>query len=232
MKKIKYLLTIVIVTAICLSGCKNNKEGINGFEIENSKENAQGFVGEDLSWKSNVHFESQIKYVQVNFSSSKEGGWSFEKIYNDEFKGEKQYDLNDIISLPQDLPVGNYLFTIKAVSRNGETDVKKMKVNISVDSSRPYASKLDVGINAKKDNLHIESHISAPKKVQNIMVSIKWDSLSKEYPFEGKNITDEIDFTFHEHLDVSGFPKGNYEVILNVKDTKGKSAKTTGYFQK
>lgn len=232
MKKITSFLTTIIILTIAIVSCKNKVEGINQFQIGNSKGDAHVFVGEDINWTSTVYFKNKIKSVEVKLTSAHAGRWSFEKIYNEEFKGETEYRFNEVITLPPDLPVGEYEFTIQAIDSNGESDEKTIKVNVSVDSSRPFASTLDVGINAKKDNLHLESHISAPKKVQHIKVYIKQNALAKEYVFEGKNIAGEIDFTFHEHVDVSDFPPGNYEVILDITDMNGKSAQTKGSFQK
>lgn len=223
---------IFLIILTCLFGCDNHQIGISDIKVGKTGNEVSAFIGQDLHFKTNIYFPAGIKFLTATFEPINKTDWSYVKDYSSDVKQHNQYHLNEVIPIPVHLTVGVYKFCIKAVSELGEKAEKEIQINVKVDSSMPFAAKIDVGLNAKKDDLHLESEISASRKIKSVKVVLKWGSSSKTYIFDKGAMIDAVQFTFHEHLDLKEFKNGKYDIILTVEDQEGRLFETKGDFIK
>jgi len=232
MNTMNYKLSILLMILIFLIGCNNSQTGISTIKVGKTGNEVNAFIGQDLHFKTNIYFPEGIKLLTVTFEPIKKTDWSYVKDYTTDVKQHNQYHLSGVIPIPVYLAVGIYKLCIKAVSEVGETAEEETEINLKVDSSMPFASKIDVGLNAKKDNLHLESEITASKKIKSVKVQLKWGSFSKTYTYNTGAMIGALQHTFHEHLDLKDFKNGKYDVIFIVEDQEGRLFETKGDFIK
>lgn len=101
-----------------------------------------------------------------------------------------------------------------------------------IDTTIPVITDLDVGINAKKNDLHIEAELSAVKKIDRVVVTLKGDNWTKDITFDQAPPRGELTTNFHQHVHVDEAPAGEYQVILTLHDQEGREAKAEGSFVK
>ncbi|TJZ53732.1 DUF4625 domain-containing protein [Sphingobacterium olei] len=192
----------------------------------------KGFAGIAMPVVAKVKGDKDIKEIELAISPKSGSDWNFLQRYRDGLAGQKSADFKEAIPIPMDAKVGDYHLKMKVIYADLTEVESTVDFNISVDSSIPLASKLEVGINADGTDLHLESQLSAAKTIKSVTISIIGDSWSKEYPFDKASMVGKLEYNFHEHLKVADVPKGKYEVVLQVKDQQDRTFETRGSFEK
>lgn len=230
-KTAKVSLMALMLSISLLFSCSNGQTGITKIEI-GEKGKSEAFIGSHLPIKAEINLNEKIKSIEVQIALAKTTDWSLNRSYREKYVGNSKVHFNESFEIPYDAEVGNYELMLKVNGENGAVEEKRTRIQISVDSTVPIVGDLDVGINAKGNDLHLETDITAAKKIKQVSVALKGKEWSKDFVFDKPAIKDHVSYNFHEHVNVNEAPKGEYEVVLTVEDQEGRKASTTNSFQK
>lgn len=192
----------------------------------------KGFAGIAMPVTAKVRGDKDIKEIELAIFPKSGSGWNFSQQYRVGLEGQNSADFEEAIAIPMDANVGYYRLKMKVVHADLTEVESTVDFDISLDSSIPLASELEVGINADGTDLHLESQLSVAKTIKSVMISLVGDSWSKEYLFEKTGMIGKLEYNFHEHIKVADLPKGRYEVVLQVNDQENRTFETRGRFEK
>lgn len=221
---------ICLFSSLLLVGCQGSSEPVNDLTIGLEGE-SQGYLGQTLPWNFSVDSVDHIEQIILNILPVEGEGWTFTKTYERQNFNEDG-TIHDAIQIPDEAKVGNYRFELQLLSGGKRIYSKDTELTLKVDSSIPYISALDVGVNSDGSDLHLETDLSAPQGIESVTVDIHGEEVMKSFTFDSPRLKGTITNNFHEHIDVQEMPKGEYKVILTVRDGKGKQADASGSFKK
>lgn len=214
---------------ILLAGCSSPGRGISDLQVG---EKAEAFVGLSLPVSARVSAEAAIVEISIAIRPVSDEGWTFAAQYSDGIAGKNKADFRTDVAIPATAEPGNYRLTLRLVEADGSVTEASADFRLTIDSTVPTASGLDVGINAAGNDLHLETELTAPSGIKSVFVAIEGNAWSKEFKFAGEQLVGQLTHHFHEHVHVSEAPEGDYRVILTVEDQKGRRAQTEGMFAK
>ncbi len=221
----------LMLSFVLFFSCSQHQTGIQKLEIgENGV--TEAFIGQLLPIRAEIELNEKIASIDIHIVPVEANKWSFNQQYTEAYAGRRTALFEENIQIPDDAKVGNYELTIKVVGESGVTTEKQTNIRISVDSTVPIVGDLDVGINPKGNDLHLEADITATKKIKQVTVEIKGETWSKDFVFDKPQMKDQLSYKFHEHVHVEEAPKGEYKVVLTLEDQSGRKAVTTKSFQK
>ncbi|MBE8720892.1 hypothetical protein [Sphingobacterium pedocola] len=230
----KYITCIVLLfigLGVLYSCNSANDTAITDLKVGTDSD-PKGFAGITMPLTAKVKGNKDIKEIELAISPKSGSGWNFSQRYRDGLAGQKSADFKEAIPIPMDANVGAYQLKMKVIYSDLAEVESAVDFDISVDSSIPLASELEVGINADGTDLHLESQLSAAKTIKSVTISIIGDSWSREYPFDKASMVGKLEYNFHEHIKVAEVPEGRYEVVLQVKDQQDRMFETRGRFEK
>jgi len=211
--------------------CSADRPGVRHLEV-GEKGSAEAFVGQELPVRAEIALGEKIATIHLDAKASEAGGWTFHRHYTEGYAGKDRAAFAEKIDIPEDAKVGGYTVTVKAIGESGAAEEKSADFRLSVDSSVPVTGDLDVGINAAGNDLHLETDITAAKKIKQVRVEIKGAAWSRDFTFDKAQMKDQLSYNFHEHVPVDEAPAGEYEVLLTVEDQDGRTAVAHGSFEK
>lgn len=229
MKKLTSVFQYIIIGFLAIS-CSPKGSGINGLQVGGA--DATVSVGQSTLIEANINVDQPIDNVQIEWKSANDDGWELLEVYTEDFQGKTNAVFFESVSIPTDVIPGKYVLTMKVKQQDGTVVEQSMETTFTIDSTVPVASALDVGINAAGNDLHLESELTAVKKIEQVVVKVNGASWSKDFTFDSPKIKDQLSHTFHEHVHVDDAPAGEYQVILTVQDQEGRQASVEGKFVK
>jgi len=224
---------VVLMLAIGLFvSCSADRPGVRHLEV-GEKGSAEAFVGQPLPVRAEIALGEKIASVEVRITTSDADGWSFRQQYADSYAGKDKVSFAETVQIPESAKVGSYAVRLTVMGEKHASEEATLDIRLSVDSSVPVVGDLDVGINAAGSDLHLETDITAAKKIKQVKVEIKGAAWSKDFIFDKAPMKDQLSHTFHEHVhEVEEAPPGTYEVLLTVEDQAGRKAAVRGSFEK
>lgn len=231
MKKLTIHLVLSLIINLLLVGCQNREEGISNINIGNESEQ-KGYIGQPLSIQADIISDVTLEQVELMISSNIDQDWDFSEIFKENISGKKEAKFSTDVDIPQSLKSGKYSLTLKAVKSDGAIDEKTEMFRLIIDSSLPVVSDLDIGLNAKKNDLHLETELTAAKKIKQVMITIQGEAWNKEVILNEAKVDGKLSLHLHEHVHVDEAPEGTYEVIVTVEDQEGRKANNQATFTK
>jgi len=230
LKQNRKLLTLLLAGMVAVfSACSNMGAGISNVEIgENNS--AEAHIGAPVTVSANIALDENIESVVMKIVSTEGESWEFTQNYSHLYAGNKTAKFQETIEVPADAEVGNYELILTATSENDVVEETTTPFRVSIDSTVPSITDLEVGLNNAGNDLHLEAHIDAAKKIKQITLTVKGAGWIKDTKFDQDHIKGQTHVHFHEHADVDAAPAGNYQAILLVEDEEGRKAvATTGF---
>lgn len=230
MWKRSQMLAALISLGILFS-CTGEGSGISKMRV-GEKDSGEAFIGLPMPVKADVSLDENIVGVELEMTAQSPEEWTFSQQFKDKYAGANAVKFDEEFMFPNGTEAGNYELTLTVTGESGAIVQQKRNFRISVDSTVPVVDELEVGINAAGDDLHLAAHITAAKKIRQVVLSVEGADWSKEFVFEQARVKDQTAVHFHEHAHVDEAPAGVYSVILTVEDHDGRKAAATGTFQK
>ncbi len=227
----KTSLMAVVLFFIMLSSCSGDRTGISKMVV-GEKDAAEAFIGLPLLVKAEIALEENIASIDLHMATANTGDWTFTQHFTEKYSGSNTASFDEQFMFPNGTEAGNYELTLVVTGESGAVVERKRNFRISVDSTVPVVEELEVGINASGDDLHLAAHITAAKKIRQVILSVEGPDWSREFVFDKARIKDQMSVHFHEHAHVDEAPAGQYVVILTVEDQDGRKAAATGSFEK
>jgi len=223
---------VAVMSAIGMFvSCSADRSGVRHLEV-GEKGSAEAFVGQGLPVRAEIALGEKIASVDLRITPSDADGWSFRQQYAGNYAGKDKTSFAESIEIPADAKVGSYAVTVTAMGEKDAVEEATVDLRLSVDSSVPVVGDLDVGINATGNDLHLETDITAAKKIKQVRVEIKGAAWQKDFVFDKAQMKDQLSYNFHEHVHVDEAPAGEYEVLLTVEDQDGRTAVAKNGFRK
>ena len=225
----------VLLTAMCFStvnlffGCQSTDS--KDITVRFAEKNNEAFIGQPLPYEITGLRQDTLKQVELLLLAMDSKKTSYQKDIARTIL-TKDGDLHDTLLIPEDVKAGAYEIQVRVRYDDGSIQQSKSQLSIKVDSTVPMASPLEVGINAAGNDLHLESVLVVPKGIAYAKVEISANDLKNEYKFDKGHMVGTQQHTFHEHIDLTDYPSGNYHVLLTVCDKENRVATTSGNFQK
>ncbi|SKB63501.1 protein of unknown function [Parapedobacter luteus] len=223
--------TFVLLLLVVMAGCGRQEAGVSKLRI-GADGNAEAFVGQSFPVEAHVAATTTISEAEINIRPVSGDGWVFNGPFSEGIAGKKDATFAARIDVPADTEPGNYTLTLRVIDADGSVSESTGDFRIGIDSTVPIAGDLDVGINAAGNDLHLETELTVPGKIDQVTVEIKGDAWSDEVTFAGDRLVGQLAHHFHEHIAVAEAPKGDYRVILTVADQRGRRAQAEGTFTK
>lgn len=229
----KISLMAVILFFLAFSACSGDRIGISKMVV-GEKDSGEATIGSPMLVKANIFLDENISGIELEMISQNSEGeeWTYSQQFTDKYSGANSARFDEQFMFPNGTEAGNYDLTLTVTGESGAIVQEKRKLRISVDSTVPVVDELEVGINASGDDLHLAAHITAVKKIRQVILSVESEDWSKEFVFEQARIKDQTSIHFHEHAHVDDAPAGIYTVVLTVEDQDGRKASATGTFEK
>ena len=229
MKKTRLTFIYALIGLFAVS-CSSKGNGISDLKIVGSDEGVS--VGQPSLIEADINVEDAIDEVQITWEPTSGDGWQLAAAFTDGLQGQQSVRFSEYIDVPVDAAPGKYRLTMKVKQQDGTEIEESVDATLTIDSTVPVASDLDVGINAAGNDLHLETELTAVKKIQQVTVQVNGAAWSKDFTFDGSRIKDQLSLHFHEHVHIDEAPAGNYQVVLTVEDQEGRSASVEGSFTK
>jgi len=201
-------------------------------EIKIANDNKQAFVGQTLDLEAILNLSAPLTGIDVTVEPQGEKGWRFEQHFEEQLNKGTSIPLKKQINIPDTASVGKYIVAISAIQEDNQRAEKQIEVDFVIDSTVPILSPLDVGLNKAGNDLHLETEITAAKKIAKINVHIKGESWHESYDFTGQKFEGKLSLHFHEHIHVDDAPNGIYEITVTVEDGEGRTGTAIGSFEK
>ncbi len=214
-----------------LAGCNSGTTGISGLRIGDDT-GKEVFPGQPLQVTARLATHTEISHIDLEIQPAADSGWTFRQEYRDGYSGLQKVNFKAELPVPPDAEPGTYRLALRLTDKKGSEMTESDDFRLAIDSSIPTATDLDAGINTAGNDLHLETELTAPGRINKVVVDIKGDEWQKTFTFAGKQLTGQLSHRFHEHVDVAEAPKGFYQVILTVEDQKGKRSTVEGAFTK
>ncbi|MGO1242960.1 MAG: hypothetical protein ACTJHT_09430 [Sphingobacterium sp.] len=224
------ILKCLLFSLVLSMGCTNSEKHIDDLTVGPEGSN-HGYLGQVLLWGFSVRSMEADDSVILNITPINGKGWSYEKVYEGVFFQQNK-SMKDSLQIPINADVGTYKFALKQISEDKIIYTKEAKLSLSVDNSAPYASALDVGLNAKGTDLHLEAELAAARRIKSVEVKIQSGDEIRIFDFNTPPLKGSVTHTFHEHIDMHQMPNGSYQVTLTVVDFTGKQSDVSGKFEK
>jgi len=229
----KISLTAVVLFFIVLSSCSGDRSGISKMMV-GEKDSGEATVGSSMPVKATISLDENIAGIELQMASldAEMDERTFNQQFSDKYSGANAVKFDEQFMFPSGTEAGNYELTLIVTGESGAILQQKRNFRISVDSTVPVVDELEVGINAKGDDLHLAAHITAVKKIRRVTLGLEGEDWSKEFVFEQARIKDQTSIHFHEHAHVDDAPAGIYTLVLTVEDYDGRKASATSTFEK
>ncbi|MFC3198035.1 DUF4625 domain-containing protein [Parapedobacter deserti] len=224
-------LVCILLSAVVLLSCGTRGAGVSDLQV-GSQGSGEAFVGHSFSVEANLRANTSIAHVVMDIQPVSGDGWTFNEQYTDGVAGEKGAKFTTEVAVPITAEPGHYRLTLRAVDDNGSATESSTDFELSIDSTVPTLSGIDVGINAAGDDLHLEAELTAPSKIESVNVEVIGDAWNKEFRFTNERLVGQLSYHFHEHVRVSEAPAGTYRVVLTIEDQQGRRAQAEGKFTK
>ena len=215
---------------LLFSGCQSSGKPLDDLRL-GADDRQQAYLGQVLPWSFSVPSSEKADKLVLKIVPTGDQGWSYNKVYTNTDL-QKGGALKDSIVVPSDAKVGSYRFLLQLSAAGKIVREKETLLAIKVDSSAPYGSTLDVGLNSKGTDLHVETDLAVPRKIKSITLEIVGGDIARSFNFDSAIPKDAITYKFHEHINVQELPKGSFQVILTVIDSRGIQGQVTGSFKK
>lgn len=222
---------LYVACLLAVAGCKQGGTGISEIQLGNAGNN-EGFVGQELPITARVSAHAAIDYIDIEIQPQAEDGWTFKQRYTEGMAGGKSVIFKAGVAVPAVAEAGDYRLVLRATDADGDVIEATAVFKLSIDSTVPTASDLEVGINKAGNDLHLEAELTAPAGIAKVKVEIKGDAWRDEFTFSGKELAGQLTHHFHEHVHVGEAPGGTYTVIMTVVDRQGREYRTEGTFTK
>jgi len=230
-QKAQVVLASLLLSFGLFFSCTGSKPGVRNLQV-GEKGSAEAFVGQELPLRAKIALGEKIAAVHVDVRPADAESPILHQHYTEGYAGRERAAFVESIAIPADAKTGSYTVTLKVIGESGATEEKSANFRLSVDSSVPVAGDLDVGINAAGNDLHLETDITAAKKIKQVRVEIKGEAWTRDFTFDKAQMQEQMSYNFHEHVRVDEAPAGEYEVILTVEDQAGRTAEARGNFRK
>ncbi len=235
MKTNRFFALILVLVAFA-TACKKDPKApaapsISGLEV-GINNNGKVFPGNDLHLEAEITAPGLIQEVKVKIHGETGGGWTFEKVYTDGFKGLKNSTLHEHIDVPESAALGKYHLHLTVTDQWGQVTEEEADLEITIDPDAPTVKNFKVSLNAAGNDLHAEADLAAPQLIAKVEALIKNSSWQKSFEYTDATMVGKNAFHFHKHMAVGDAPAGHYHIHLKVIDQKGKSVEVEAHFDK
>lgn len=229
----QHIIGLLALFFFAFSSCSGDRPGISKMVV-GEKDSGEATVGSPMLVRANISLDENITGVELQMASldPEMGEGTFSQQFSDKYSGSDAVKFDEQFMFPSATEAGNYELTLTVTGESGAILQQKRSFRISVDSTVPVVDELEVGINARGDDLHLAAHITAVKKIRQVILGLEGEDWSKEFVFEQARIKDQTSIHFHEHAHVDDAPAGIYTVVLTVEDQDGRKASATSTFEK
>ncbi|WDF67029.1 hypothetical protein PQ465_12005 [Sphingobacterium oryzagri] len=192
--------------------------------------NTRAFVGQPLALGIQANTFAVSERLTLAIVPNEAGGWFWTKLIA--LDTIERFPLVDTVNVPMDTKVGKYTMLVSRIADGRVIEKTMQEFEIRVDSTVPSSSVLDIGINKAGNDLHLASAITTAKGLKYLEVEIQGANVREKFHFEDPGFQGELQYNFHEHLQVEDYPAGLYTVELTVSDLQDRQVKTTASFTK
>lgn len=236
MKNLTKPFLALFIIASTFTACKKDDvatdpPAINNFKI-GTNNNKIAYPGTDIHMEGQITAADNIANVKLNIKPKTGTGWNFTQEYTDGFAGLKNAEFHKHVDVPADAVLGIYVVTLTVTDANGRIATFNADIEIKVDATIPTATGFEVGLNAAKNDLHVEAAISAPNKIAKIVIEIHGSGWEKEVEYTDAAMVGQTNYNLHKHIDVTAAPAGHYHVHLKIVDQAGKENEIEEHFDK
>lgn len=232
LKQNRNIVTLILASIVAVfAACSSMDSGISNIEI-GEKNSAEAHIGAPVTITANIALNENIRSVVMKIVSAEGASWEFTQNYSDQYAGNKTAKFQETIEVPADAEVGNYELILTATSENETVEESTATFRLAIDSTVPSVMDLEVGLNSAGNDLHLEAHIDAAKKIKQVTLTVKGTGWIKDTVFDQDHIKGQTHVHFHEHADVDAAPAGEYRAILLVEDEEGRKAVASAGFVK
>ena len=222
------------ISLLCFAvSCQQNfnDSPISGLRIDQSKD-GQIALGQPGLLKADIALDKAIDFISFELKNSE--GMLIEMDWPciADVKGQQNYTLSQQFQVPTTVRSGKYWLILSVEDVQSLEHRDSILIDVVLDNTIPIIGALDVGINKKGNDLHLEAELTAISKIDRVEVLIEGEHFSKDVSFDKPSIKDQLTITFHEHVHVDDAPAGEYTVLLTLYDQEGRIAKAEGAFTK
>lgn len=237
LKTVKMLFAALLLSS-AFTACKKDDDDdmgsapvISGLEVglNNSK---TAFPGADVHVEAEITATANIAKVTLEIHPQSGSGWEFKQEYTEGFVGLKNAEFHKHIDVPATAALGKYHMHLVVTDQLGRTTEIESELELKNDPTLPSITGFEVGLNAAKNDLHMEAVINAPGKIAKVVVEVHGGSWEKEFEFTDAAMVGQTTYNFHKHADITAAPAGHYHVHLKVIDQAGKENEFEEHFDK
>lgn len=241
MKKTLYFaaLSLLCVFTFALSSCSKDDDNTSTMakpvaalaEVgeENSKE---ATAGKDLHLEGDLEAEGLIARIDLKITTTDGNTTVLTKSWADGiYIGVRNTTFHEHVDIPATVAAGDYKLTFTVTDKTGQQTVFTSDLKIIVPvAGAPEASITKVGDNNSMkgvvgQNLPIEAHVTASKKIAKIEVELHNTAAKYEKVFEfTDDYVGQTETDFKENVLVpADAPAGEYHIHFTVTDAEGNS---------
>lgn len=228
--KIQKVASSIIFIFLAMA-CQHEHAGISDLRV-GTEGNGKAFAGLELPVTAHVSVHAPIVHADVEIQPISGEGWTFQQQYTGSIAGKTHAQFETGIAVSDTAETGDYILVLRITDAEETVSEDTARFRLAIDSTVPTASDLDVGINAAGDDLHLESELTAPLGIAQVVVEIKGDDWEEAFTFSQAQLVGQLSYRFHEHVKVGEAPKGPYAIRLTVEDSKGRRFRTEDVFTK
>lgn len=226
-----FLLTLgvsALLLGACSVGEKNRVSDLwVGLDVE-----GLGYAGQSLPVSATIRSNTPIAHIDMEIQPETGTGWAFTQRYTEGLSGRTSAVFETAVAVPDTAERGDYRLVLRLTEEDGSTVAETAAFSLSIDTTVPIASGLELGVNAAGNDLHLASELTAPAGIAHVVVEITGESWSDRVAFSSDRLAGKLDHHFHEHIHVGEAPKGVYTVVLTVTDARGRQHRTSSNFTK
>ncbi|MFD2556592.1 MULTISPECIES: hypothetical protein [Sphingobacterium] len=227
--QIKFIFPLLLMV---LNSCSPQKQDIV-WKWNKDNEKMHFFVGQQIPLRVDINSKDRPDSVWIQIKQVDGGNWSYLKpVPSHLLLSHSPYSVETNIEVPDTANTGKYKVGLFAKLPDGSIIQDIVDIDLSIDTSFPWISDLDIGLNARQDDLHLAADLSAAKKINKVHVYIEGAGWKGSYDFQGSSLKDRITAHFHEHVDIKEAPAGDYSLQLVLTDGLGRVTKQKGSFKK
>lgn len=232
LKQNRNVVTLILAGIIAVfSACSNRDSGISNIQIGEDN-NSEAHIGSSFPVKADISLDENIQSVTMTIASTDGSNWDFTQNFTEKYAGSKTAKFQENIEVPTDAEMGNYELLLTATGESGAIEESSSTFRVAIDSTVPTVTDLEVGLNSAGDDLHLEAHLTAAKKIKQVILTVKGERWIKDVTFDKSHIKGQTHIHFHEHADIESAPAGEYSAILLVEDEDGRKSTGSAGFTK